>query len=120
MNSGGNKSYTIPCFQNKSTFEMLEFWIEEYKREQPNSEIVIVGNKEDETPHAITDDVASAFAETKHSVALTCSAKTGRGINEVFETLGRRILNNQSVLSSIVEETDDQDVLKQKKKEKCC
>ena len=85
----------------------MDYWIEEYKREQPESEIVIVGNKTDVSEQAVTEEMANVFARGRNMKAMTCSALNGNGVREAFEQLTTQILNNAALMNSLPESNDE-------------
>lgn len=85
----------------------MDYWIEEYKREQPESELVIVGNKTDSSERVVTEDMADVFARGRNMKSMTCSALNGNGVREAFEQLTTQILNNSALMNSLPESTDE-------------
>jgi small GTP-binding protein len=77
---------------NRDSFHQVEAWIGSIAR-SPSSDIprVLVGNKDD-LPHAVSDaEIAAATSQYKIQHFLT-SAKTGKGVNEVFVALTELIV----------------------------
>ncbi|EDR29537.1 hypothetical protein, conserved [Entamoeba dispar SAW760] len=105
---------------NKGSFEMLDYWIEEYKREQPNSEVVIVGNKIDSTQRDVTDSMSESYAHSRNLVSMTCSALNGTGVKEAFEKLASQILENKLLMESLPETTETNLDTKGKQQSTCC
>ncbi|ELP84904.1 hypothetical protein EIN_284900 [Entamoeba invadens IP1] len=84
------------------TYDRLSYWVEEYLDEQPNSEIVIVGNKADNGKQ-VSKDVTQDFAYGKKVKRFYTSAKTGMNIDEVFDELAEAISSNEKIMSSLHE-----------------
>ncbi|ELP88830.1 hypothetical protein EIN_368780 [Entamoeba invadens IP1] len=107
---------------NRGTFEMLDYWIDEYKREQPESEIIIVGNKTDNiNERTVTDQQAEQFSKPKGYKSMTCSALNGNNVKEVFEALTTLILQNKTLMDNLPDSTDDGvGVNPEGDKKKCC
>jgi small GTP-binding protein len=70
----------------QDSFNHLTRWFElAYEAiEKDTIPLVLVGNKED-LEHQVSDDQAKAFAEEYQVELLSASAKTGNGVNEVFQ-----------------------------------
>ena len=98
----------------------LNYWIEEYKREQPESELLIVGNKVDVGKQEVPEDNIKKFAQAKNLQYCYCSAQSGQGVREAFERLASLILNNKALVEGLVEMNDDYVRGDETKKGRCC
>ncbi|KAL7718338.1 Rab family GTPase [Entamoeba marina] len=107
---------------NRASFEMLEYWIDEYQREQPHSEMVIVGNKCDSNEQAITPEMAETFAKTKNLKCIQCSARDGIRVKEAFELLATEICHNTVLMEETASEIKDSLIIDnpKDKSKKCC
>lgn len=76
------------------TLERLEEWIHRLREAAPDCEILIVGNKIDERTGNGGVSLAEgiAFASKFGADCIEVSAKTGQGVNELFETAARGLL----------------------------
>lgn len=88
-----NKAQIIfMCFaldSHQSYVNLSERWIGEIKQYCNDARIILVGTKSDlrvaNNPNHVTDDEAKEFAAREKCAAyITCSPKTGDGINQVF------------------------------------
>ena len=75
------------------TFNMAKFWADEVK-DQENTVIAFVGNKSDQLSYRKIDfEEARDFANTNNFIYKEVSAKTGDGIQELFNTIGEKLLS---------------------------
>ena len=105
---------------NKNTFNKLNGWVESIQNEVDLSQkiIFLVGNKCDITDkREITSEAGSDFGNKNKMKYFETSAKTGSGINEVFNELYKEIynLNKKSTNSNI-----NLDNNKHEQKKNCC
>jgi small GTP-binding protein len=79
--------------QDAKTFKNLEYWIKELegKVKQDKLILALAGNKADVEPKAITTQSAKVFAETSRMIFYETSAKTGAGIDELFQQLAESL-----------------------------
>ena len=86
----------------KDTFEHLEQWLKELQVYTPGGgkDVVklLVGNKVD-MDAVVTRDQAEEWARANGMLFLECSAKTKVGIQEVFEEVVQKILDNPVLLA---------------------
>ena len=117
--------FLVYDINNKQSLDDLNLWIDRIKRYSPMCEIVIVGNKCE--GFNILD--TSAYNDIAHK--LVCSAKTGVGISQVFNTMIEILLNKTITTSfspngipgiSIYEDIDLYEQVDQinPKNHKCC
>jgi Ras-related protein Rab-18 len=87
----------------KETFEHLEQWLQEVEVYTPGGgrDVVklLVGNKVDQE-RAVAREQAEEWARAKGMLFLECSAKTKAGIQEVFEEVVQKILDNPVLLAA--------------------
>ena len=82
---------------NARSFERVQKWIEEVRSYNKECEIVICGNKVDikETyEDGVDKDKAKAYVESKGIEHFYTSAKTGEGLEEVFEYVAKKVVEN--------------------------
>ena len=104
----------------KKTFENVRNWIKQIKEEvNDNVCIILVGNKIDmEGKRVVSTEEGEKMAEEYELMFFECSAKTGENIDEAFNELVKKTVENYSKL------TDNIQLKKNKKKNKdkkgCC
>ena len=76
------------------TFDKLNYWITEYRNEQPTSELVVVGNKIDKG-NKVELSAIDTLKEKMNCQHFFTSAATGKGVDEVFVHIAENILKNQ-------------------------
>ena len=84
---------------NKKTFEGLNDWYQDIKDKCiKNVQIILVGNKSDlaEKDKVVTNEDIQGFLKDKKNIdSIEVSAKTGRNITLLFETLTNRLIMTQ-------------------------
>ena len=80
---------------NRETFDKLDEWVQNIYDSVPVEEKVIflVGNKIDSPDRVITKEEAEAYAKKKNFTYYETSAKTGEGIEQLFDELYNTIYN---------------------------
>jgi len=73
------------------TFRSLNYWIEEVRKESPNVEILIVGNKIDSYDYQVGQEEVQEFSERMALSHVFTSAATGMGVKDAFSILVKRI-----------------------------
>ena len=80
---------------NESSFQGIEFWIEElkYKVENENMLLYLVGNKSDVSneERKISKEKGKKFAEDNNMIFFETSAKTGEGVKELFVNVASQV-----------------------------
>ncbi|KAM9999082.1 hypothetical protein ACTFIZ_002651 [Dictyostelium cf. discoideum] len=81
---------------NYTSFERLSFWLEKIKENTSEDvPIFIVGNRIDDIKHFVVDkEKANQFSLSNSIPIYYTSAKTGEGVNDVFNDLKNLILKN--------------------------
>ena len=111
------KDYTL------KTFNKVAFWLTQFNsfNNQKNKIIYLIGNKSDDTENRIIRlEDAQKFAKNNKLTYFETSAKTGRNIQKVFESLTLKLMKiypseaRNSTKNIILGETVE------KKKKKCC
>ncbi|MFW9812609.1 MAG: Rab family GTPase [Candidatus Thorarchaeota archaeon] len=82
------------------SLQRLTDWINRLKENAPDCEIIFVGNKIDERENGsgVTLEDANEMASQYGAICMEVSAKTGEGVNEMFEAATRIILEKHSDL----------------------
>ncbi len=90
----GSAGILVVCdLANRASFEHLDGWVRDIRRPCPHVPMVIVGNKADITPRAVSPGELRARCEALGGAsAMPASAKTGEGVPAAFDALGRAIL----------------------------
>ena len=80
---------------NQKSFDDLSFWLQTYRElADPNSEIILVGNKTDlKDERIISEETAEAFAKENQLHYYETSAFNGQNIDEVFNRLTHTIFD---------------------------
>ena len=80
---------------NRETFDKLEEWVQNIYDSVPIEEKVIflVGNKIDSPNRTVTREEAETYAKNKNFPYYETSAKTGDGIEKLFDELYNKIYN---------------------------
>ncbi len=81
---------------NLTTFRHLEEWLREIRAVTPSSIILLIGNKNDAPQKQVTDeDTSLALKLYGFPAFLKTSAKTGEGIQEMFQRMGDIIFSRK-------------------------
>ena len=99
---GANGILLVFDITNRSTFEKLDFWLEDLKLNSDNINnlyIYLIGNKSDlEENRKISFEEASNFAKKNKLPYVEVSAKTGKNIKNLFDEVIKgsmiKMLNN--------------------------
>jgi small GTP-binding protein len=75
------------------SLERLSDWIDRVKQNAPECAIVFVGNKTDERENGtgVTLEMGREFAAKYNAPCLEVSAKTGEGVNELFQVVAQML-----------------------------
>ncbi len=87
---GANGVLLVYDISSKKSFERVEFWLKELKENHKLDELYIclVGNKNDlEDKRKITTDEGMKYAKENNIYFAEVSAKTGKGIGELFDNM---------------------------------
>ncbi|TXT54538.1 MAG: GTPase KRas protein [Candidatus Thorarchaeota archaeon] len=83
------------------SLDRLDDWVKRLKENASECEILFVGNKIDErTEDGVSLEYAQTYADTYGASVVEVSAKTGEGINEMFELAARVLLDKDRDASS--------------------
>ena len=127
----------------KDSFEAIkDYWYSEIRENAPKEAIVvIVGNKSDLYEHEeVNDDEVKEYCKNINALHKQTSAQTGEGIQDLFDTIGSKILTPENIeaFNKMKEEnnlnrlkndkinirafsnTSENESVSNKKKNKCC
>ena len=85
---------------SRETVNVCDHWIKELRTNEPDCVVVAVGNKIDlvEFRKVSTEDARAHFETMNPSVPyFETSAKTGDGVNELFESVTRMIIERNTL-----------------------
>ena len=81
------------------SFEALPEWFKDLREKgDERTSSLVVGNKSDLDNYQVSVDQATIYAAKERSQFLPVSAKDGRGVQQAFEEVVRRILRDQNTL----------------------
>jgi small GTP-binding protein len=91
----GDGFLLVFAVDKRETFDKLEEWVQNIYDSVPVEEKVIflVGNKIDSPDRVVTKEEAEAYAKKKNFTYYETSAKTGEGIEQLFDELYNKIYN---------------------------
>jgi len=92
---------------DRTSFDHLEKWFTEVEKSCVSIPLLLVGNKADLPGRQISREEAESFAKSSGSTYYESSAKSGQGINAIFEKLGKIIVMKEEGLIE-QEVTEDQ------------
>ena len=75
----------------KETFQKVEKWVEELKIFNKDIEIIVAGNKSDIGKYDIDRESINHYCESRQINNFYTSAKTGDGLEEMFEDIFKRL-----------------------------
>ena len=118
----GDGFLLVFAVDNRETFDKLENWIQNIYDSVPIEEKVIflVGNKIDSPDRVVTKEEAEAFAKNKNFAYYETSAKTGEGVEKLFDELYNKIYNLNKKKGKISKENLDLNKSKKVKKGGLC
>ena len=105
---------------NKDSFNKLKYWIDEGKTNVgQDTEIIIAENKVDlEDERKVNKDSINEFGKKMGLEILETSAKTGQGVDEIFQRLVSRLYSNKKI-GAVKDDNSTKITGKDQKKEKC-
>ena len=88
---------------SSKSFERVKFWLNDIETNGNKTEQkILIGNKQDlEEERQVSMIDAKIFAEENKLKWLECSAKSGKGINDIFEILANQIIDQYNSNSRI-------------------
>jgi small GTP-binding protein len=80
------------------SLQRLSDWLDRVKENAPECQIIFVGNKIDERENGmgVTLEQAAEMAREYGAICMEVSAKTGEGVDEMFEKSAKMILAKQA------------------------
>ncbi|KAL7715294.1 hypothetical protein QTN25_007218 [Entamoeba marina] len=85
-----------------TTFDKVTYWLNELKNEKQQPEVIILGNKIDVENRKVTEEMAEHYSRNNGGIKVYySSAKTGEGVEEVFNELIHSIYTNKDVMSRL-------------------
>ena len=83
--------YDITC---RETFEHIQSWLQDIHDQSPETVLIIlIGNKIDlENKRIVSTDEGKDFATQNGHIFMETSAKTGEGVNDIFEKTAQEII----------------------------
>ena len=79
---------------NRTSYLNVNRWIEECKNHgNPKIKLFLIGNKCDAINRVVSQEEAIKYAQQFNVVYMETSAKTGFGIAEAFQTIGKNIID---------------------------
>jgi len=97
---GAPAAFVVYDITNKASFERARNWVEELRRDNPTIAIGFVGNKSDLVNREVQTKDAEKFAADNNVFFMETSAKLNQNVNELFETIARKIPRNYAKPSS--------------------
>ena len=128
---GANGVLLVFDISNRKSFERIEYWLNEIKENNKidSMYVIIVANKTDLiNQRVVSRDEAEKYAEKNNISYFEVSAKTGKGVAEMFNNVTKGTIDkifkesqNQSILEDrkqIFSYLDDTTIMKKDKQ--CC
>ncbi|KAJ3446366.1 ras-related protein rab-24 [Anaeramoeba flamelloides] len=90
-----NAKAAILCYDvnDRRTFDKIKYWVSELKKISPDCKIYLTGTKidliKDKTERKVPVDLVQKFSKSLGIKSFETSAKTGIGIAELFEQIGK-------------------------------
>tara|TARA_S200000501_G_scaffold171693_1_gene161748 strand:- start:171 stop:764 length:594 start_codon:yes stop_codon:yes gene_type:complete len=115
-----NVALVVYDVTKKSSFDSAKIWIDEINRKStPGCIIVLLGNKYDlDKEIKVNENEINAYIEQKNIMHFKTSAKTGLNINNLFNTIIKKLLeeNNNGIIKKNIFDINNE--IKQDRK--CC
>ena len=104
---GGNGFILVYDITNKKSFDMLKGWMNDVKeKSEKEYKLLLIGNKKDRDNERQVDIEAVKEFSKKNKVSfLEVSAKTGEGVENMFNTLVQELLTSTN-LGGVNDESD--------------
>jgi len=94
---GANGACLVYDMTNQKSFEKLGEWIQSFRDARGDAPMVLIGNKSDlESQIKVNENDSLKFAKENNLSLIITSAKTGQNVEEAFEELTKRVLDNIS------------------------
>ncbi|CAG9334121.1 unnamed protein product [Blepharisma stoltei] len=90
---------------NRESFDNVKIWINDYRENnsiESIENVLLVGNKIDKAEgREVSYDEGKKYAESSKCEFLEASAKSGEGVNELFEAVSKMIIVKMSLAESL-------------------
>ena len=95
---------------DNKTFEALGQWIKsiEEKCDKSKKVLILVGNKNDKENREVTNEEALSFAKTNNIKYFETSAKTGKGIKEIFNLIFEEVYKKSKEIEILEKAQNEQ------------
>jgi len=105
-----------------SSFKRVQVWMNDIKRySSEHIPVLLVGNKHDLVDTRVVDyNVAKAFADQLGVEYMETSAKTGQGVEDVFQRLANVVIHSGIKIPTIQQLQEQKLEFKQKPDTSCC
>ena len=85
---------------DRDSFDKVQTWVEELRLYLPkDTPIAIAGNKYDLPNRAVDKDEVEDYAKDIGGVHFDTSAKTGKGVNDIFEAIAKAVIRKNKRMS---------------------
>ncbi|CAL6090203.1 Rab2 [Hexamita inflata] len=102
----------------EESFKSVPYWLNEIKdKSKPTAVIILAGNKTDIENRAVKSEEAELFARQNNILYLDCSAKSGNGVQALFD-VGIKIRLSQ--IDALQDSAKQQKVVKEVSRQDCC
>ena len=110
---------------NSSSFENIKYWIKQIhnNKKYENLPFIIVGNKYDLKDEIVVQEDKIKFNGKNSENFFYCSAKDNYNVYEIFETISKKMVEQDNILNSSIEnktKINQNSICLVKKKRKCC
>ena len=110
---------------NYSSFENIKYWIKQIhnNKKYENLPFIIVGNKYDLKDEIVVQEDKIKFNGKNSENFFYCSAKDNYNVYEIFETISKKMVEQDNILNSSLEnktKINQNSICLVKKKRKCC
>ena len=110
---------------NYSSFENIKYWIKQIhnNKKYENLPFIIVGNKYDLKDEIVVQEDKIKFNGKNSENFFYCSAKDNYNVYEIFETISKKMVEQDNILNSSIEnktKINQNSICLVKKKRKCC
>ena len=92
---GSHGCVAVYDITNRETFNNVRTWVQDYREHnsiESGQNIVLIGNKKDSGERVVSFEEGQDLADSFEAEFLECSAKSGDGVSQLFETIARVIV----------------------------
>lgn len=92
---GSHGCVAVYDITNRETFNNVRTWVQDYREHnsiESGQNIVLIGNKKDSGERVVSFEEGQDLADNFEAEFLECSAKSGDGVSQLFETIARVIV----------------------------